>query len=46
MTLDDHRLIHACLERRDGPGAHAAMLSHLLHVETTLLKADEARRIV
>jgi DNA-binding FadR family transcriptional regulator len=44
MTVDDHRVIHACLERRDGPGAHAAMLAHLVHVEMTLLKADEAKR--
>jgi DNA-binding FadR family transcriptional regulator len=42
MTIDDHRTIYACLERRDASGAHAAMLAHLVHVEITLLKADEA----
>jgi DNA-binding FadR family transcriptional regulator len=44
MTLDDHRTIHACLARRDAPGAQAAMLAHLVHVEMTLMKAEEARR--
>lgn len=42
MTIDDHRTIYGCLERRDASGAHAAMLAHLVHVEQTLLKADEA----
>ena len=42
MTIDDHRTIYGCLERHDAAGAHAAMLAHLVHVEQTLLKADEA----
>jgi DNA-binding FadR family transcriptional regulator len=42
MTLSDHRAIYGCLERRDGPAAHAAMLGHLINVELTLLQTDEA----
>lgn len=42
MTLQDHRTILACVERRDAAAAHAAMLNHLVHVELTLLEADAA----
>jgi DNA-binding FadR family transcriptional regulator len=42
MTLDDHRTIAGCLERRDGAGAAAAMLLHLVHVEEKLGAIEEA----
>jgi DNA-binding FadR family transcriptional regulator len=42
MTLQDHRTILACVERRDAAAAHAAMLNHLVHVELTLLESDAA----
>jgi DNA-binding FadR family transcriptional regulator len=38
MTLADHRAIYGCLQRRDSAAAHAAMLSHLVNVELTLLQ--------
>jgi DNA-binding FadR family transcriptional regulator len=41
MTLADHRAIYGCLERRDAAAAHAAMLSHLVNVELTLLQGEE-----
>ena len=44
MTLDDHRTISGCLERRDGAGAQAAMLLHLVHVENKLLAMDSFPR--
>ena len=36
LTLDEHRLIVAALERRDGPAAAAAMETHLAAVMTEL----------
>lgn len=41
MTLSDHRAIYGCLERRDAPAAHAAMLAHLVNVELTLLAGED-----
>jgi DNA-binding FadR family transcriptional regulator len=41
MTFSDHKAIVGCLERRDAPAAHAAMLGHLVNVELTLLGNDE-----
>jgi len=41
MTLADHRAIYGCIERRDAAAAHAAMLSHLVNVELTLMQAEE-----
>ena len=38
MTLSDHHAIYGCIERRDSLAAHAAMLSHLVNVELTLLE--------
>jgi DNA-binding FadR family transcriptional regulator len=38
MTLADHHAIYGCIERRDPAAAHAAMLSHLVNVELTLLQ--------
>ena len=38
MTLADHRAIYGCLQRHDAAAAHAAMLSHLVNVELTLLQ--------
>jgi GntR family transcriptional repressor for pyruvate dehydrogenase complex len=39
LTMQDHRTIFNCLERRDGAGASAAMLTHLVHAEIKLLRA-------
>jgi len=41
MTLADHRAIYGCIERRDAAAAHAAMLSHLVNVELTLMQGEE-----
>ena len=41
MTVDDHRAILACLDRRDAAGARQAMYDHLMHVEGVLSQADE-----
>jgi DNA-binding FadR family transcriptional regulator len=40
LTMNDHRTIFGCIERRDAAGAQAAMLSHLVHAEMKLLKAE------
>jgi DNA-binding FadR family transcriptional regulator len=40
LTLHDHRTIFSCIERHDAAGAQAAMLSHLVHAEMKLLKAE------
>jgi DNA-binding FadR family transcriptional regulator len=40
MTMQDHRTIFSCIERRDAPGAEASMLSHLVHAEMKLLKSE------
>lgn len=39
LTMQDHRTILSCLERRDAAGASAAMLTHLVHAEIKLLRA-------
>jgi len=44
MTLADHRAIYGCVERRDAAAAHAAMLSHLVNVELTLMHGEEGHR--
>ena len=40
LTMNDHRTIFSCIERRDSAGAEAAMLSHLVHAEMKLLKSE------
>jgi DNA-binding FadR family transcriptional regulator len=40
VTMEDHRTILHCLERRDAPGAEVAMQSHLIHAEMKLLRAE------
>lgn len=40
VTMQDHRTILHCLERRDAPGIEAAMHSHLVHAEMKLLRAE------
>jgi DNA-binding FadR family transcriptional regulator len=42
MTLADHRAIYGCIERRDSAAAHAAMLSHMVNVELTLMQGEES----
>jgi DNA-binding GntR family transcriptional regulator len=44
MMIDDHRTVVDCLQRRDGAGAEAAMILHMVHVEATLAKLDEPKR--
>jgi DNA-binding FadR family transcriptional regulator len=39
LTMEDHRTILNCLERRDAAGAAGAMLTHIVHAEIKLLKA-------
>ena len=36
MTMSDHHTIFNCIKRGDSAGAHAAMTTHLVHVEFTL----------
>jgi DNA-binding FadR family transcriptional regulator len=40
VTMHDHRTILGCIERRDGVGAEAAMLAHLVHAEMKLLRSQ------
>jgi GntR family transcriptional repressor for pyruvate dehydrogenase complex len=40
LTMQDHRTILSCIERRDASGASAAMLTHLVHAEIKLLRAS------
>lgn len=40
LTLQDHRTIVSCIERRDVSGAEAAMQTHLVHAEIKLLQSD------
>ena len=42
LTLQDHRTLVGCIERRDAAGAEAAMLTHLVHAEMKLLQSDVA----
>jgi DNA-binding FadR family transcriptional regulator len=42
MTYDDHQAIFRCIEAGDSQGAYAAMLMHLLHVESTLMQIEDA----
>jgi DNA-binding FadR family transcriptional regulator len=39
LTMQDHRTILSCLERRDAAGAAGAMLTHIVHAEIKLLRA-------
>jgi DNA-binding FadR family transcriptional regulator len=39
LTMQDHRTILNCLERRDAAGAASAMLTHIVHAEIKLLRA-------
>jgi DNA-binding FadR family transcriptional regulator len=43
LTMQDHRTILGCLERRDAAGASGAMLTHLVHAEMKLLRASASR---
>jgi DNA-binding FadR family transcriptional regulator len=38
LTMQDHRTILHCLDRRDPSGSEAAMLTHLVHAEIKLLR--------
>lgn len=40
LTMQDHRTIMDCLDRRDAAGASAAMLTHIVHAEMKLLRAS------
>jgi DNA-binding FadR family transcriptional regulator len=40
FTMQDHRTILSCLDRRDSAGASAAMLTHLVNAEIKLLRAS------
>jgi DNA-binding FadR family transcriptional regulator len=42
LTMQDHRTILSCLERRDSAGAASAMLTHLVHAEIKLLRSTVA----
>ena len=44
LTMQDHRTIFNCLERRDAAGASAAMLTHIVHAEIKLLRASPRPR--
>lgn len=40
LTMQDHRTIFSCIERRDAAGSEAAMLTHLVHAEMKMLRSN------